>query len=396
MAGNVSRRGTEAGHRDTGRGDLVMFVKALTPNPGGVEAYSDSVAQAWAALGFRVTVITQFDGPAGTEMRGAVTVINVGPGSQAMVFWRMFHAAKKLRKILTPRLVHATTWRVAIPALLVFGETCIAVTVHGREVTEMTGWLRWLMTRVFERIDKALVISQSTLEQCIALLPSLGGKSVVSWNGLSYIDEAERHAKAWGESTARPFRLYTLCRLVPRKNIAGALRALALLRAKAVENWEYFIAGDGEERANLEALTTELGLADKVHFLGRVAEADIGTLYREADLFLHPQTAGPDGRDIEGFGLVIVDAMAFGTPVLAGRDGAPREYIRDGETAYLVDGNDIPAMAAKLEGLMGDMDALRRVGQHGRTWALHTLTWRAHVERLWTAMGANPPNSKIS
>lgn len=251
------------------------------------------------------------------------------------------------------------------------------------------------MRRVFERIDVALVISQSTLEQCLPLLPFLGDKAVVSWNGLSYIEEAERHEKDWGESDHRLCRLYSLCRLVSRKNISGVLRALGILRAKAVENWEYFVAGDGEERTRLEALTEELGLVDKVHFLGRVANAEIGPLYRKADLFLHPQTAGPDGRDIEGFGLVIVDAMAFGTPVLAGRDGAPREYIRDGETAYLVDGNDIPALAEKLESLIGDMDELRRVGRRGREWALETLTWKAHVERLWATMSESAPNCKI-
>jgi phosphatidylinositol alpha-1,6-mannosyltransferase len=377
------------GNPDTKHGDLVLFVKAIAPDPGGVEAYSDSVAQAWAELGFRVTVITQFNGPVGTEMRGPVTVINVGPGSQLAVFWRMLRASAKLKKEITASLIHSTTWRVAIPALLVFRNTPIAVTVHGREVTEMTGITKWLMRRVFASIDAALVISKSTLDQCMPMLPDLRHLSVISWNGLTYLDEARQHAKVWRGDSDRPLRLYSLCRLVPRKNIDGVLRALASLRSKGVENWEYKVAGNGADRASLEALTRELGLADKVRFLGRVGSDEIGPLYREADLFLHPQTAGPDGRDIEGFGLVIVDAMAFGIPVIAGIDGAPREYIRDGETAYLVDGNDIPAMATLLERLIENPGELRDVGQAGREWALQTLTWREHVERLWNAMGSS-------
>jgi glycosyltransferase involved in cell wall biosynthesis len=250
----------------------------------------------------------------------------------------------------------------------------------------MGGWQRWLMAGVFDRIEKALVISKSSLDQCLPMLPSLDEKSVISWNGLDYGEEAQRQGKVWGEGSARPCRLFSLCRLVPRKNISGALRALANVRAKGVEDWEYFVGGDGEERASLQALAEELGLDDKVRFLGRVSEADIASLYRRADLFLHPQTAGPDGRDIEGFGLAIVDAMAFGTPVLAGRDGAPSEYIQNGKTAFLVDGNNIPAMATMLESLIGNMDELRTVGQRGREWALHTLTWKEHVKRLWTAM----------
>jgi phosphatidylinositol alpha-1,6-mannosyltransferase len=254
----------------------------------------------------------------------------------------------------------------------------------------MTGAYGWLIRRVFNRIDAALVISKSTLDQCLSLLPSLRGKSVVSWNGLSCISEAQRQPKKWDANPEHQFRLYSMCRLVSRKNIAGALRALAIVRARKKEKWEYIVGGDGDDRAQLEALSYSLGLADKVRFLGRIDDADVWNLYRQADLFLHPQTAGRDGRDIEGFGLVIVDAMAFGVPVLAGRDGAPSEYIRDGETAYLVDGNDIPALSAKLESLIGNTEELQRVGSAGRLWALRTLTWEQHIIPLCKALGRDP------
>lgn len=363
-----------------------MFAKGFTPDHGGIESYSESVAVAWAELGFHVTVITQFDGAVGAEQRQQVTVINVGPGSQIQVFWRMWKAARRFRKSIRPNLVHATTWRVAIPALLVFRDAPTAITIHGREVTEMRGWLSWLMKRVVARTERVLVISRSTLEQCLAMLPGLGEKAIVSWNGLSHVAEAERQPKVWNKSPGQSCRLYSLCRLVPRKNIAGALEALAFVRANGVEAWEYCVGGDGEERGKLEALATKLGIGDKVHFLGKVAEKDIGRLYREADLFIHPQTAGPDGRDIEGFGLSIVDAMSFGTPVLAGRDGAPGEYLIDGETAYLVDGNDVRGLATRLQNLIGRFDELRKTGSRGRLWALRTLTWKEHVQRLWTDM----------
>lgn len=361
---------------------VLVLAKGFTPDPGGVEAYSDSVSQAWAALGYGVDVITQFHEEVGTEVRGSVRVKNVGPGTQVGVFWRMLTAALRQRRISKPALIHATTWRVAIPALIAFPGQRIAVTIHGREVTEMSGFLRLLMKWVLSRTDRALVISKSTLSQCLPMLPNLEAKSVISWNGLSYLEEAKSSAKVWGGEHQARFQFYSLCRLVPRKNIAGALRALARVYEEGYTDWVYRIAGAGEDRAALEKLATDLGLQEKVEFLGRIPQRDIGMRYRDADVFLHPQTAGPDGRDIEGFGLVIVDAMAFGVPVIAGRDGAPPEYIEHGSNGYLVDGSDIRSMADLFVHVMNNRDELRAVGEQGREWALATLTWTDHVKRL--------------
>jgi phosphatidyl-myo-inositol dimannoside synthase len=367
-------------------GGMVLFAKAITPNPGGIETYSNHVALAWAESGFRVTVISQFHGDVGTSRRGKVTVINVGPGSQLLVFLRMWQAALRLRADFIPQLIHATTWRVAVPALLVYGSVPIAVTIHGREVTQMKGWKSWLMRRVFARVNKPIVVSKTTFTQCFPLVPSLEKKAVISWNGISYMEEAKANGKRWAENPQRFCRLYTLCRLAPRKNIAGALRALSLLRFRGVENWDYFIAGDGEDKSVLENLTRELNLADKVRFLGRVNDADIPDLYRAADVFVHPQTAGSDGRDIEGFGIVLADAMSFGVPVVAGREGAPREFIRDGETGFLVDGHDILSLSSVLERLITNQAERRRVGENSRVWALSNLSWRNHVLRIVDTM----------
>jgi len=363
-------------------GNVVLIAKAITPEIGGIETYSNHVATAWAESGFRVTVITQFHGKAGISKRGKVTIINVGPGSQLLIFLRMLKAALQLRSVFSPKVIHATTWRVAIPALLVFWSSAIVVTIHGREVTRVRGWKIWLMRCVFARAARSVVVSKTTLNHCLPLLPLIEKKAVISWNGISNIGEAKANKKCWAKKCHLPCRLYSLCRLVPRKNISGALRALALLRSRGVEGWEYYIAGDGEEGPALRMLTTELNLADKVHFLGRVKDSDIPDLYRAADVFVHPQTAGSFGSDIEGFGIVLVDAMSYGVPVVAGCDGGPREFICDGETGFLVDGNDIESISNVLERLITRPAECRRVGEKSRVWALETLDWKNHVKRI--------------
>jgi phosphatidyl-myo-inositol dimannoside synthase len=365
--------------------NLIIFAKAIVPEVGGIEVYSNSVAFAWAELGFQVTVITQYEGKIGIEERGPVKVINVGPGSQAAVFVRMIKAAWGLHRKFLPVLVHATTWRVAIPALLIFHKIPVVVTVHGREVTQMKGLMLWLMRMIFKLIDGSVVISKTTLENSSQLIPLLKKKAVIAWNGLSYRTEAKEKGKNYFNDVAgvnKPCRLFSLCRLVPRKNIAIVLKALSLVRLKGIENWEYLIAGSGEEERRLQDLTKHFSLEDKVHFLGQVPDNGIAELYREADIFVHPQISGHDGRNIEGFGLVIVDAMSFGLPVIAGRDGAPAEYIMQNQNGFIVDGHSVEQLSAILCQLITDPILRRRIGENARTWALETLTWENHVKRL--------------
>lgn len=365
---------------------LLLFAKAIKPNPGGIESYSANVAQAWAQIGFQVTVISQFKGKKGFSQKGSVNIINVGPGNQIGVFFRMLWSAFLIRKKIQPTLIHATTWRVSIPAILVYYKTPLTISVHGREVTQIKRVLSFLMRFVFTFAERVAVVSNTTLSQCLPKIPKLDKKAVVSWNGPSYLDDNQPIEKIKNKTTDKICHFYTLCRLVPRKNIAGVLQALFLLQSKGIYNWDYKIAGDGEERSTLESLSKKLGLTDKVFFLGRIHDTMIVPLYRSSDVFLHPQTSGPDGKDIEGFGLVIVDAMTFCLPVIAGCDGAPSEYLKDKETGLLVDGNDIQQLSIIMEGLISNPDERQRIGEQGRIWVLDNLSWKDHVKRLWDAI----------
>ncbi|MCI0334394.1 MAG: glycosyltransferase family 4 protein [Planctomycetes bacterium] len=134
--------------------------------------------------------------------------------------------------------------------------------------------------------------------------------------------------------TMDTFRILTVARLqtnIQRKNIDGALRAVARIDDIPIE---YTIVGDGSDRLRLERLADELGLASRVRFRGALDREDLLACFRESDLFL----LAPRQRwnDVEGFGIVYVEASASGLPVLASRCGGITDAVRPGVTGELL------------------------------------------------------------
>jgi phosphatidylinositol alpha-1,6-mannosyltransferase len=109
----------------------------------------------------------------------------------------------------------------------------------------------------------------------------------------------------------------------------------------------YAIAGDGDDRPRLERLARELGVESRVRFLGYVSDAELPGLYRLADVFAMPSTG-------EGFGIVYLQALASGTPVVAGSGDASVDPLRDGQLGRLVDPESGAALAAAIEAALGE------------------------------------------
>lgn len=362
---------------------VMILAKGIYPETGGIETYSEQIARAYSSFGYPVTVISCFEGKPGSTRRGDMEVLNVGKGSQVVVAYRMWRAVRLWRHISgIPALVHATTWRVSIPALLVFPGIPLLITIHGREVTETQGLLARVMRYCFKAATKAVAVSNTTLAAALAQLPSLSRNSMVSWNGVTTRTAQERVQTPGDSLRDGPCRILTVCRLVPRKNVSNALRALSILRQRNCDFWKYNVVGEGPERNDLARETEALELTDAVRFLGHVSETDLEEQYRSADIFLHPQISGHDGRDMEGFGLAIADAMVYGLPVVVGRDGAPREFVSSGVTGFVVDGKSPEQIADTLAQLIEDRARREAIGEAARAWAAANLTWTSHVERI--------------
>ncbi len=162
----------------------------------------------------------------------------------------------------------------------------------------------------------------------------------------------------------------SVCRLIEQKGLIYGLRGFAQI-ADQFSNAHYVIAGDGLLRAELEAAAQSLNLADRVHFLGW--RSDARTIFAALDLLLAPSLW-------EGFGLVFLEAMALGVPILSTCVSAIPEVVIDGETGWLVPPHDPDAIAAALREALSDPARLRARGERGRQRLQAHFTVQAMVE----------------
>jgi len=173
--------------------------------------------------------------------------------------------------------------------------------------------------------------------------------------------------------------LLTIARLVPRKGHASALRAFAQIQQR-VPDAIYLIVGTGPEQAQLEQLSRDLGIEGRVRFTGYVAEHLLPVYYNLCDVFLMMNQES-DG-DIEGFGMVFLEASASGKAVIGGRSGGTADSIVDGKTGFLLDPLDTRALAAKLEWLLKNDQARRSLGEAGLLRARRDFSWISRAETL--------------
>lgn len=148
------------------------------------------------------------------------------------------------------------------------------------------------------------------------------------------------------QHTSRTLRALTVARLSASERYKGhdvVIEAIALL-VQQHEHFQYVIAGDGDDRPRLESLAQQLGVGQCVSFVGRVADADLPSLYDQADVFVMPSTG-------EGFGIVFLEARQRGCAVIASNADGSVDPLRDGADGYLVPPNDPPALANLLRTL---------------------------------------------
>ncbi len=159
--------------------------------------------------------------------------------------------------------------------------------------------------------------------------------------------------------TDGPIRLVTLARLVTRKRLDLLLQAAAQVEGVPID---LTIIGDGPERPRLESLARELGLGPRVTFTGYVSEAAKHHHLATSDLFVLASTH-------EGFGLVYLEAMQHGLPIIAAETGGQADFLEDGQTGALVEPGNARALAAAIDALARDDDTRQRIDAHNRSLA---------------------------
>jgi phosphatidylinositol alpha-1,6-mannosyltransferase len=175
--------------------------------------------------------------------------------------------------------------------------------------------------------------------------------------------------------------ILTVGNLVARKGHDMVLRALPQV-LKDVPSTTYLIAGDGPKRTELEELAQQLEVRNHVVFAGQVGNEVLPQLYALADVFAMPCRAELQACDVEGFGLVFLEASACGKPVVGGNCGGVPDAVENGVTGWLVDPRDPDEIATRIAELLKNPAMAGTFGKQGRERVVREFTWDRFATRL--------------
>jgi phosphatidylinositol alpha-1,6-mannosyltransferase len=170
-----------------------------------------------------------------------------------------------------------------------------------------------------------------------------------------------------------------LLRCEPGKGVDTVIRALPQV-LQAVPSAHYVVVGDGDDRPRLEALAEQMGVGPRVRFVGHLRESELRERYRQADVFAMPSRQ-------EGFGIVYLEAMSFGKPVLAAACGGAPDIVIDGQTGFLVEYGDTKSVAIKVILLLTDAHLRARLGRAGKERVEAKYTFAAFQKKLREILG---------
>lgn len=253
------------------------------------------------------------------------------------------------------------------------GKTIRLVTyAHGEEVitAQTSRQLTWMAKFAYKSADCIIANSKSTE----ILVNSLCDHSYtqiihpgVDNSSFAFTDtEVSAQRSQWGFSDQH-IVLISISRMEPRKNHARVLKAVAELRSQGLPA-VCVMASEGEEKPKLQQLAHDLCIADYVRFPGYITDRERVLSFAAADI--HVQPSIQSGSMIEGFGIVFIEAAAAGTPSIAGNVGGQAEAVSDGQTGFVVDGNDQKQLTDAIKKLVMSSELREQMGLTGRSCAL--------------------------
>ncbi|MFD0572943.1 glycosyltransferase family 4 protein [Kitasatospora gansuensis] len=186
--------------------------------------------------------------------------------------------------------------------------------------------------------------------------------------------------------TDRPV-VVCVSRLVPRKGQDTLIAALPQI-LRDVPDAVLLIVGGGPYQGELEKLAEANGVSASVRFTGAVPWSELPAHYGAGDVFAMPCRTRRGGLDVEGLGIVYLEASATGLPVIAGDSGGAPDAVLEGETGYVVPGGSPEAVAERIVRLLHDPELRRTMGEAGRRWVERSWRWDLLAGRLTSLLAA--------
>ncbi|MEB3063603.1 glycosyltransferase family 4 protein [[Mycobacterium] zoologicum] len=371
---------------------VLLVTNDFPPRPGGIQCYLEELVCRIAAGGrHQITVYApkwrgaeDFD--AAADAAGYQVVRH--PGT-LMLPGRAVDA--RMRRLIAEGVIDTVWFGAAAPLALLAqrarsaGATRVVASTHGHEV----GWsmlpgARSVLRRIGDTCDTVTFVSHYTRGRFAA---AFGPDAVLEHlppgvdTGRFRPDPAARERLRERHGLGGRPTVVCVSRLVPRKGQDMLIRALPAIRQR-VDGAALVIVGGGPYAERLHKLAAECGVADSVTFTGGVPAAELPAYYLLGDVFAMPCRTRGSGMDVEGLGIVFLEASAAGVPVVAGDSGGAPETVLDNRTGRVVDGRSVSQIADAVSTLLADPDRAAAMGNAGREWATGHWGWDGLADRM--------------
>lgn len=263
----------------------------------------------------------------------------------------------------------------------------IAITFHGRDITYDNKLYQFLIPRCAEKLDKIICVSDATKQQCVKHGISQGKIKVIIPDGICdefCMDEGkqelrERLFKKLGISLKNKKIVLSVGRLVERKGFHWFIQNVIPNLLQKESDLLYFIAGDGLFRQSIESAIKQSSLQDYVRMLGTVDDEILETLYNVSDIFIMPNI--PVKGDMEGFGVVALEAASCGLPVVASGLEGIKDAIKNAENGFLVEPYNAEGFVNVVRELLENDELRGNFGARAREFTLKNYAWEKIAAR---------------
>ncbi len=297
----------------------------------------------------------------------------------------------RMRRLIADNGIDTVWFGAAAPLALLAqrargaGATRVLASTHGHEV----GWsmlpvARSVLRRIGDDTDVVTFVSHYTRSR---FAPAFGRAALLEYLPPGVDTDRFRPDPAARAELRERYRLgerpavVCLSRLVPRKGQDMLIKALPSIRQR-VDGAALVIVGGGPYLESLRKLARACGVADHVTFTGGVPAAELPAHHALADVFAMPCRTRGAGMDVEGLGIVFLEASATGVPVIAGESGGAPETVQHNKTGLVIDGRSVNKVADAVTELLTDRDRAAAMGAAGRQWVKTQWRWDTLAARL--------------
>jgi phosphatidyl-myo-inositol dimannoside synthase len=371
---------------------VLLVTNDFPPRPGGIQSYlGEFVSRLVDAGSHSVTVYAPqwkgadaFDDSARAAgcrvVRHPGTLMLPGPTVDA-----------RMRRLIADHGIDTVWFGAAAPLALLAprarraGSTRVLASTHGHEV----GWsmlpvARSVLRRIGDGTDVVTFVSRYTRAR---FAPAFGPGASLEYLPPGVDTDRFRPDPVGRAELRERYRLgerptvVCVSRLVPRKGQDMLIRALPSIRQR-VDGAAVVIVGGGPYLEALRRLARDCGVADHVTFTGGVPAAELPAHYALGDVFAMPCRTRGAGMDVEGLGIVFLEASATGVPVIAGESGGAPEAVQHNKTGLVINGRSVDKVADAVTELLTDRDRAAAMGAAGREWVTSQWRWDTLAARL--------------